>query len=565
MSERYRRLRFPVRAEDLDQFPAYRVDPEPWKALAPLFSAAFERVLFGGAARVLLLKGAPGSGKTAFCRFLAREAPAGSHESGEPNAPDDAASAESTFEREDLFPDEKSTEFNVHSMEPAGTGGTEGLWSSLCGRFSVQLHLVRQKPGFLNGIKQFVSNCQNIPLIVIDDAHAELVLAGLSGEDLSAMRSRSRKAREAELFSRAAGALARLCESELCRAVLLLCSHRGDLLDRIAQELAESHPGLCETAEMPMPGPAERESIVRTNINRLNSVSYWCCLDMSAQPQKARVWEIFHEKTGYAQCFFAVDDAIRSAPRMGRPANRNVITVLALGLSPSRAKYFLELHGIVATDDFIGEHLSISYIRGGWATHLLPNMLIEDKDQAERRRRASLVQSEFALRFFALDVRGAYALLRPPSALDLGERLLEAIEFFPSGGHESKKHKQVYQALSAELASAVFSDAAFAAFREESKKSGAKKRYHQAIALRIGKFQSGFERNPSVKPAFIVTEYSPCSIVSAPSNVHNDLSAALRRHGHSVEIVTVFNENDSALAGDVLAAVDPYAELLASV
>lgn len=571
MSERYRRLRFPVRTEDVEQFPAYRVEIEPWKALSPIFASAFERVFFEGQPRVLLLKGAAGTGKTAFCRTLAAQAK--ERDGDELKEPE--TQADSSFELEDQFlesPDflaslgENSSDFNINTIE---TLEENNLWRMLCGRFSVQLYKVAPEPGWLEALKQFTASCADIPLIVIDDAHTEIILAGLCGIELLAFKkSRSKKAREAELFSSVAQGIADLCEAALGRAVLLLSSQRNDLFDQIERELQSKKPGLCAAIEMPLPGPAEQEAIVRTNINRLNSLSYWCCLDTSAQPERARVWEIFHEKAGYSQCFLAVDDALRSAPRMGRPANRNVITLLALGLTPARARYFLELHGIVATDDYIGEHLSVAYARGGWAAHLLPNMLIEDKAQSERRRKAMLVQSEFGMRLVALDLKGSYALLRPPSALDLGERLLEAIEFFPSGGHESKKHKQVYEALSAELCAATFSEPAFAAFRELFVRRGPreKKEYlNQAIAQRVGPFQKGFARFPSLKPAVIVHEYSPCTISSSPSNSHADLTAALKRAGHSLEIVFVFDGNEADLAGDILQKIEPYAELLGSV
>lgn len=569
MSERYRRLRFPVRTEDVDQYPAYRVDPAPWKALGPVLTKAFERVFFGGKARVILLQGPMGTGKTALCRMLWEQAQkpiAPAHETG-------PASFELEDEFFDAHPpagtlDDNSDDFNIFNINTMGKTEEESLWKTLCGRFSVQLHWAKHESEWLAKAKAFTAGCPDIPLIVIDDAHAEMILAGLCGVDLSALKqSRSKKAREAALFSQAAQGIGGLCQAEFSRAVLLLCSHRSDLFDRIEREIFS--PGLCETVQIPHPSSLERETIVRTNLNRMNALSYWYSLDISAQPERRRVWDMFHENAGYSQCYLAVDDALRSAPRMGRPANRNVITMVAVGLSPAKARYFLELHGIVASDDYIGEHLSVSYIRGGWASHLLPNALIEDKTQGERRRKAMLVQSEFGMRLVALDHKGAYALLRPPAALDMGERLLEAIEFFPSGSHVLKQHKQVYETLSAELIAAEFPGPAFQAFREDffgmGERAGIQKKLDEAMAQRIGPYRKGFARYPSLKPALVVNEYSPCTISQAPSNGHGDLTAALKRSSHSVEFFMVADGHETELAQEIVSRIEPYADMLASV
>ena len=73
MGPLYRRLHFPVRAENLGQFSTYQVRLDHWRPLALPFEDAFTGVYERGSSAVLLIHGAQGSGKTLFCDRLQRD------------------------------------------------------------------------------------------------------------------------------------------------------------------------------------------------------------------------------------------------------------------------------------------------------------------------------------------------------------------------------------------------------------------------------------------------------------------------------------------------------------
>jgi hypothetical protein len=70
MPEFYDELEYPEKAEYLSQYKNYRVDIEHWKELSDRFGKAYRGVYMRGSARILLVYGPKGTGKSLFCRRL---------------------------------------------------------------------------------------------------------------------------------------------------------------------------------------------------------------------------------------------------------------------------------------------------------------------------------------------------------------------------------------------------------------------------------------------------------------------------------------------------------------
>jgi hypothetical protein len=217
--------------------------------------------------------------------------------------------------------------------------------------------------------------------------------------------------------------------SDFRRSIFLLLSNDAKRMRALEEHIDQSHAGLAKVLELPLPAPAMKEQIVRKNTNRLNRMSYWYCLDAAGKEERLSVYDVLEASDkGFTDSFLAVSEALRSADvkRTGRPANRNLITLVTLGTPPSAAKGFLEDHDLAAQEHHRGDHLGVWLMREQWAS-----MLYQGNDR-EASRRAQMLESEFALRWVALDMRATFALCQPPSAGDLGERLLHVIRFVPS-------------------------------------------------------------------------------------------------------------------------------------
>lgn len=436
MGPLYKRLHFPVRAENLGQFSTYQVRLDHWRPLALPFEDAFTGVYERGSSAVLLIHGAQGSGKTLFCDRLERD-----------------------FERATQGELEPRADNLWHTLVGGEPPRRDTIAQATAG---TALRRVRPDEGWLAGERAFASQDKRfkVRLFLIDDAHNEVFLSELAKIALDWFRSKPRREAEIGALASVAQNLVFECRNDFQRSIFVLASKETDLMRELHAEIERSHARLAMIQELPLPVAEVKETIVRTNTNRLNSVSYWYCLDAAGPAEKERVYQVLQQQKGFTDSFLAVDDALKSSARAGRPANRNVITLVTLGADPQDAKAFLEAREVDAAEEHLGPNLGVWYSRGQWASQLVGG-------DAELARRAELVQSEFALRWVALGMRGAYALCQPPVALDLGSRLLEAIQFFPSPSNkEQERQRRVYGALDDELADPAYATPAVEVWSE---------------------------------------------------------------------------------------------------
>lgn len=535
MGSLYRRLHFPVRAENLGQFSAYQVRLDHWRPLAAPFEDAFTGVYERGSSAVLLIHGAQGSGKTLFCDRLQRD-----------------------FERATQGELEPRTDNLWHTLVGGDPMARDTIAQATAG---TTLRRVRPDEGWLATERAFATQDKRfkVRLFILDDAHSEVFLCELAKVALDWFRSRPRRDAEMGILGSVAQNLVAECRNDFQRSIFVLTSKDADLMLALQAEVERTHARLAVTQELPLPKAEVKEKIVRTNTNRLNNVSYWYCLDAAGPQEKERVYQVLQEQKGFTDSFLAVDDALKSTPRRGRPAYRNVITLVTLGSDPLDARAFLEDHMIEATEDYVGEHLGAWYSREQWASQLVGG-------DAEQARRAELVQSEFALRWIALGLRGAYALCQPPAALDLGGRILEAIHFFPSLGDEERaRQRGVYHALDQELAEPAYASPAVEAWSESFRNLGQRRStlYEPAIAARVLGYSRGFASLPQVRPDVIAAEYTPCAVTSAKSPA--DIGAAIKRTCHAIEFTAFLGHQLKGLDEYLLGKVDRYALLLESV
>lgn len=530
-------LLFPERAEYLAfaNYSAYRVQLDHWRELSSVFQRAFRTVYDRQSASVLLVHGEQGTGKTLFTRKLAAD-----------------------FEK---------------SRAGALAADRENLWHVLTGGESLDLPLIQEatktsnvkllgsSPGWLAAATATARDDRHkMRVFIVDDFHKDAFLsewAGLARADYLQIKTNAREA----LLESVAQRIVEDCRGDFARSLMVLLSADRALIDELKNHLDRSHRGLAEILQLPLPESAAKEQIVRTNINRLNQRSYWYCLDQGGPEEKVEAYRTLKGPGGFIDSFRATDRALLSGSgdnRTGRPANKNLLTFVTLGSPPAEVSVFLADREMVPSDEFAGAHIHTWLFRRSWASAL------ESSDQ-EYVRAAALVESEFALRWIALDARATWALCDDTSPKALTDLLVSSIRETPSNADRgaTKKTAEAAEKSLADLTNVDKIDAFMRKFRNDGQ--GRSRTYESSLAKHFGKFSHGLAVKKSVKPDIIFDEYSPCAVTNASADDAKAIERVIRRECHIVEFTAHLQADLRGLAEYLRSKVLVYAELLQSV
>lgn len=539
MNKLYQQLiLFPDRAENLGQFSTYEVDLAHWKSLSAVFQQTFQAVYERGSSAVLLVHGAQGTGKTLFSRRLEQ--------------------------------DYKKT------IEGAMSPEAKNLWHTLVGedpptRQTIEtatlnsvLRRIEPVSGWLSEERVFAKlDSHRVRIFVIDDVHKDVFLrewASLSQNDYLGFKVRKE---DMVVLGSVAEQLVEDCRGVFQRSIFLLLSNDATRIQSLKAHVDQSHVGLARILDLPLPAPEMKEQIIRKNTNRLNRTSYWYCLDAAGKEERASVYDVLKAPDqGFTSSFVAVSDALRSAEkRPGRPANRNLITLVTLGTAPSTAQGFINAHELEVQEHHLGAHLGVWWMRDQWASTLF------EGDDRERSRRAQMLESEFVLRWVALDMRATSALCHAPSPGDVGERLLDVVRFMPSIAKPGDVERSSTDCQQLETELDTLNDTAFDEFQKRFTEmgQGRSRLYEAEIGKRLPGYGRGFVVYPAVKPDFIVEDYKPCAVTKAASNENKDIAEAIRRTSHVIEFTAHLQDDMNGLKEYLLAKVERYALLLESV
>ncbi len=530
-------LLFPERAEYLNHsnYSAYRMQLDHWRDLSSVFRHAFQAVYERQSASVLLVHGDQGTGKTAFTRKLA---------------------ADFTASRN-----------NVRAPD------RDNLWHVLTGGDPLDLQTIQEatkttdvtvitpRPNWLAEASTAArAGTQKMRVFLIDDFHKDPFLsewAGLTRPEYIQLKTTARSA----LLESIAQRIVEDCRGDFARSLFVLLSADETIIKELKHHLDRSHRGLAQTLQLPLPEKEAKEQIVRTNINRLNQRSYWYCLDQGGPEEKKQAYEMLSGSGGFIDSFRAIDRALSSGEgdkRTGRPANKNLITFVTLGSDPTNVAAFLSDREMTASDEFTGAHLRTWLFRKSWASAL------ESSDQ-EYVRVAALVESEFALRWIALDPRATWALCSDTSPEPLAELLIASIRETPSIADKGAT-KQRAQAADRALAAIPDTNEVeqfIRGFRDAGQ--GRSRDYERVLGRRFGTYNRGFDVMASLKPDVIFEEYSPCAVTAASSSDPMAIKKAIQRECHVAEFTAHLQADFRGLAEYLCDKVRVYATLLETV
>lgn len=170
------------------------------------------------------------------------------------------------------------------------------------------LERLTPEAGWLRRMREFAQkDVHRARIFIIDNAHRSVVMrewAGLSqGEYLGLVE----RQKESVALGQVAEQIVADCRGDFQRSIFLMLSNNGQMMQQLQQHIDQSHRGLATCLELPLPAPRDKETIVRTNTNRLNRVSYCYCLDAATKEDRAQVYRVLQEPRGFTDSFHAVD------------------------------------------------------------------------------------------------------------------------------------------------------------------------------------------------------------------------------------------------------------------
>lgn len=243
---------------------------------------------------------------------------------------------------------------------------------------------------------------------------------------------------------------------------------------------------------------------------------------------------------------------------------------MTLGSHLASARSFLEEREIQTKEEHgeRPEHIGVWNARGVWAS------AISLRSDHERRRRARMLESEFSLRWVSLDTTATTALLFDDT---LAGRLLALVLRRPSIGTGSdtwETWRAECASLDADLSTFAVASAPQVADLErrfaelgQQRSSVYEPIMRQRLAARGLSYNRGFEAHRALRPDVIAMEgeYHACKLTRAATDSDEDIAAAIRRTGHSIELTSFMGEGLKGLEDYLVDKINKYGEMLESV
>lgn len=499
----YAGIRFPDRAESLNDFTGYKIFLEPWEPLAADLRRYYEGLALRREARVLAVHGAQGIGKTMFATQLL-------------------------------------SDFN-RTKQGEVSPDADNLWHRVVGGADLSAEHIREAT--------LVSDV----LVIEDDAKwtktAETWVAARTDRRLMIIADNAERAYfrqglvemsdvefiglsgKPELTTMAAQRLVALCRTTLRGCLLVVLSNDDVFLLNMDEAVQAQHAGLMTLTSLPVPDAQTKETVVRVNTNRLNGVSYWYCLDKAGPVEKRSVKQALEGASTFPDSFAAVDAAIRSADavRMGRPARQNHISLLVLSNEADLAAADVSPVGQIQRVEASHARVSLTVFNSGWAPEAL----------GEREGR--LLESEWNLRLCLVGpevVRSLVVIAEGADAtgahLEAWQRLIELLSVHQGPG----THATTREAYTEEWQQLMDAWPSSEIDLSEFWTSGqVRSRIYEGAMREISPgYDTGGDGFAGKRPDIVVSPFRPCSIVNAVSDEQEAINAAIRRDAHVIEV-----------------------------
>jgi hypothetical protein len=515
MTSDYPRIVYPERAEYLEEdsiFSGYRVFLDHWSDITSYIQECYEVLRTRRFSKSLIIYGKQGCGKSVLANKL----------NGDYETTKRSANAEKiTFDND-----------NIWHRFTAGTNESlrsENIKTAM--RDTVVL-LAENKQTWISEAEKIVSgNKDRACLVIADNCEKDYFLKGLLNvsDEVYLQTGRS-----ATAIRTAAHRFVELSRTSLRGCFFIFFTNDEDFALAFDNHVNEQHKGLIDIRDLNMPPDNQKEAIVRINVNRLNKLSYWVCIDRAGPAEKSAVWKTLRSADTFPATFNAVDNAIRSSGenRQGRPARKCILNAYVI----TNAE---DVSGMIAAeldrgdydDIFSGANFAIRLYKSKWSS------LFGDTRELE------MLSSEWHLKVIVSSDRVASAILIGDGRL-AKEIITETTTYHGPGTHE--KTKQQYQTNLRRLDEALTTafrlpdNAAFWA-----KGSVRNNDYEGRLKQFFPMYNTSGSGFLNARPDMINADYMPCTVLNAGNELPETINTAIRREANTVELY-VFRGRDGS-------------------
>jgi hypothetical protein len=508
MTADYQRIVYPERAEYLEEdsiFSGYRVFLDHWSDITSYIQECYEVLKTRRFSKSLIIYGKQGCGKSILANKL----------SGDFEITKRSAKAEKiTFDSDNIW----------HRI----TAGTNEAFKSdniKSAMGDTVVLLAENKQTWISEAETVVSgNRDRACLVIADNCEKDYFLKGLlnvsdevylqTGRSATAIRSAAHKFVE-------------LSRTTLRGCFFIFFTNDEDFALAFDNHVNEQHQGLVDIRDLNMPPDNQKEAIVRINVNRLNSLSYWVCIDRAGPTEKTAVWQTLKSADTFPATFRAVDNAIRSSAqiRQGRPARKCILNAYVITNAEDVSGLIDEdlNHGDYE-DIFFGANFVIRLYKSRWGS------LFGDT------REHQMLSSEWHLKVILSSDRMASSILAGDA---LAKDIIAATTTYHGPGtHETTK--QQYQAHLQSLDETltnqirVTDNSGFWA-KGSVRNSDYEGRLKEFFPT-YNTSGSGFLR---ARPDLINSDYVPCTVLHALNEMPETINRAIRREANTVEFTAI--------------------------
>lgn len=502
------------------QYEDYRVFTEFWDALLADMGEAVRTLVANDSVHIIAIHGPQGAGKTLFARQLQQDFAA-------------VASASQPLRGHEL---KGNTWAQIAGGRTLSWGRVEEISNE------IRMHELNGESDWPEKVAGF-ARAGIGSVVFYDNAERAHFLRGLGYSGPTAKR--------AEYLLEAAQTLVDQTRTKFSKTLLVLLSNDLSYLEALKGAVDSQERDLMSIVEIGLPSAEEKERAVRTNINRLNPVSYWACIDKSPDNHREKVRDCLIDKATFPDAFEAVDKAFEaSATRTGRPGKKNQLVLVTL-VPEEDVTDMVGMFSTGATVEASHSWILSEYNSSGWADCL--------KDS----RRSSLLESEWGFRSVFLGAPFVGALLAADVAteeLSVCEKLVAMIA--RPGGHTWPKDSR--QAYARELAEQADNWPS----RSEEDLTRVSQ-FWAAGDSRAGSYESIFSAlllgyntttasEGMARPDWVKAPYEPCSIVDGAASGN----AGMKRTANILEFTTTKNATKQYLNRYLATKLPNYAGML---
>lgn len=508
VAHEYQRIVYPERAEYLADdtiFSGYRIFLDHWNEITSYLQESYEVLRARRFSKALIIFGKQGCGKSVLASKITGD-----------------------FQR---------TKAGLREMAPSYD--PDNIWHRISGGGSERAHIsnvtdataasvilqVENKKNWIEEAEKLVAgNRDRACLVIADNCEKDYFLKGLLDiSDDAYLQS----GRSAAALRTAAHRFVELCRTSLRGCFFVFFTNDEDFALAFDSYVTEQHKGLIDIRDLKMPSEAQKESIVRINVNRLNAFSYWLCIDRAGPDEKTAMWSTLKSAETFPATFQAVDNAISSSTRNreGRPARKCALNAFVFVSGTNLSDAFDSGANIGEFEDlYVGRAFRIRIYRSEWGEIF----------GAGREQR--MLSSEWCLKVILANDSAVAALLADSP---LAKRLVEqATIYHGPGTHNTTKqaYANVLDALDAEIVTDFPTPDNSAFWAKGSVRNhdyeARLKQFFPSYNTKSGGFMSA-------RPDLVLTDYKPCSVLAATTGDLDAVNTAIRREGNAVEFTAI--------------------------